>query len=131
MWYINSRFKYMWKCNVIDNIEHYLYFCNFVKQFWDSLERWWNDKSDCQVILSKKHVIFGFYYDLMYFSGINYVILLGKMYIYRQKMIEGSICLDNFLPHLKSKLEIEETICQKNNNFLNFEKKWRAILQSF
>ncbi len=59
---------------------------------------------------NRKHVIFGLYYDLTHFSAINYIILLGKMYIYRQKMNENTIYFNYFLNELKFKLDIETTI---------------------
>ncbi len=49
------------------------------------------------MVLIEKHVIFGLFYDLIHFSSINYVLLLGKMYIYRQKMTEREISLTVFL----------------------------------
>ncbi len=98
------------ECNTVDTIEHYIFSCKSVKPFWSEIERWWNEKSTYE-----KHIIFGLYYDLTHFSGINYIILLGKMYIYRQKMNENIISFNYFLNELKFKLDIEKTICETNN----------------
>ncbi len=80
--------------------------------------------------MHEKHVIFGLYYDLTHFSAINYVILLGKMYIYRQKMNENTIYFNYFLNELKFKLDIEKTISETNNTLTQFNKKWDTILDS-
>ncbi len=82
------------------------------------------ENSTCPVVLTENHVIFGLYYDLTHFSAINYIILLGKMYIYRQKLKENNIYFKYFLNELKSKLVIEKTICETNNTLTQFNKKW-------
>jgi hypothetical protein len=118
------------ECNSVDTIEHYLYACNSVKMFWVKLEQWWNDTSSCPVVLTEKHIIFGIFYDLKYFSAINYVVLLAKMYIYRQKMKEKILYFKYFLHELKYRLDIERTICETTNLLPIFEKKWAGILNS-
>ena len=110
---------------MIDTIEHFLFECNPVHVFWTQVEKWWNDNSKCPVVLTKKHVIFGLYYDPTYVSAVNY-----KMYnIYKQKMKEKSVHFKYFLNELKFKLEIEKSICEKNYSLGLFTKKWAAILE--
>ncbi len=82
------------------------------------------------MVLTEKHFIFGLYYDLTHFSAINYIILLGKMYIYRQKMNENTIYFNYFLNELKVKLDIEKKICETNNTLTQFNKKWPTTLES-
>ncbi len=103
------------ECNTVDTIEHYIFSCKSVKPFWSEIARWWNEISICPVVLTEHHVIFVLYYDLTHFSAINYIILLGKMYIYRQKMKENTIYFNYFLNELKFKLDIQKTICETNN----------------
>ncbi len=87
--------------------------------------------STCPVVLTEKNpLIFRLFYDLAHFSSINYVILMGKMYIYRQKMNENDIFFTYFLIELKIRLDIEKTICELNNTIILFNKKWRTILES-
>ncbi len=74
---------------------------NQLNLFWSEIERWWNDKSTCPVVLTEKH-------------AINYIILLGKMYIYRHKINENTIYFNYFLNELKFKLDIEKIICETN-----------------
>ncbi len=66
------------ECNTVNTIEHYLFACILVNTFELDIEQWQNEKSACPVVLIKKHVIFGLYYDLTHFYAINYVILLRK-----------------------------------------------------
>ncbi len=100
------------ECNTVDTFEHYIFSCKSAKTLWSEIERWWNEKSTCPVVLTEKHVIFDLYYDLTHFSAISYIILLGKMYIYNQKMNKSTIYFNYFLNELKFKLDIEKTICE-------------------
>ena len=98
------------------------------KIFGKKVENWWNDVSDCPVSLTVKHVIFGIYYDLNHFSAINYIILLGKMYIYRQRLNEKGVSFEFFLNELRFKLEVEKTIYESNSTLTKFNQKWGNIL---
>ncbi len=77
-----------------------------------------------------KHVIFSLFHNLIHFSLINYVILLGKMYIYRHKMNGIEISFKYFLTEFKFKLDIGKTICESNNTITFFNKKWANILEA-
>jgi hypothetical protein len=117
-------------CDNIDTIEHYIFECANVKQFWSKLENWWNDTSKHKAILTLKHVIFGLYYDINHFANINYIILLAKFYIYRQRYAEKDINLNHFIIILKSRLTIERMICENNNTLTTFDKKWSEIWEA-
>ncbi len=97
-------------CMITDSIGHYIYSCTSAKLFWSKLEKYWNTVSTCPVVLTEKHVIFGLFYDLIQFSPINYVILLGKMYIDRHKINQKEISFKHFLIECKFNLDIEKTI---------------------
>ena len=118
-------------CQVIDTIEHYLFSCELVSDLWSQIESWWNNISDCEIVLTKKHVIIGIYYDLNHFSSINYVILLAKMYIYCQKMNKSNVSFNTFLLIVKNQLNIEGNICENNNTIVAFNKKWKTVIESF
>ena len=110
-------------CNIEDNLIHFFVECRLVTTFWKMLENWWNRLAKNKVKITTKHIIFGFYYDKSYFCNINYVIILAKWYIYRQKLKDGSICFMNFIVELKNKLCIEEYICTKQGKHPQFVKK--------
>ncbi len=79
------------------------------------MEQWWDVKSTCPMVLIEKPVIFGLYFDLIHFSSIHFVLLLGKMYNYRQKCNEKTIYFNYFWNELKCKLDITKTIGETNN----------------
>ncbi len=53
------------ECNTVDTIEHYIFSCKSLKPFWSEIERWWNEKSTCPVVLTERNVIFDLYYDFI------------------------------------------------------------------
>ena len=113
-------------CNEVDDILHYFVDCTGVRDFWYSLERWWNNLQGYEITLTSKHIIFGIYYD-KYYSNLNYIILLAKWYINRQHCMDQKIDFYNFLYILKDHLRIEEYICIRGNNTHQFGQKWKKI----
>ena len=114
-------------CQGIDTIEHFIYSCNSVRNYWNAIETWWNSVSNNPVVLTEKHVIFGLYYDLPYFENVNYILLLGKKYIYNCKLNGKEINFNTFLLILKKNLEIERIICTKTKSVEMFTKKWSKV----
>ena len=114
--------------NCIDTILHLLIECSSLNSFWKHIESWWNRVSQTQVQLTKKHIIFGIYYDLNYFSTINYVVLLAKWYIYTNIYLKHKTELYGFLVLLKHRLEIEKQISYSNGKKDEFNKKWLDII---
>ena len=114
----------------VDDLIHHFVDCKGLNNFWNSLESWWNRTGNYQVKITNKHIIFGFYYDIYSFSSINFVILLAKSYIYRQVYLEHTVDFYNFLPLLKSKLEIEKSICISSGRSQSFDDKWSLIIDN-
>lgn len=119
------------KCDEIDHLLHYFVECSEVMRFWKRLENWWNSTTGINIICTQKHIIFGIFYDNIYYSHINYVLLIGKWYIYRQNLNKRPICFYNFLKHLKRRLEIEECICRKNNSSHTYHTRWDILLDNW
>ena len=54
---------------------------------------------------------------------------MGKWYIYRQTFKDHNVDFYQFLVLLKHKLEIEQYICNYNNEIDKFNRKWRQIVE--
>ena len=130
-WLYNHKVILTPNCQVCgdteDNLIHYFIECRGIGDFWSQLESWWNQCSNDQVILTTKHIIFGLYYDNVFYSAINHVLLLAKWYFYNCKRKQIPICFYNFLVEIKRNLETEEYICAGNNTSHLFAKKWSKI----
>ena len=127
---VDSPFCTVCQDNELDDILHRFVECRKLNNFWSLLENWWNRIADYRISLTKKHIIFGLFYDNTNFSNINYVILLGKWYIQCQKYLDRQIDFLDFLVILKQNLLTEQYICTSNGKLHTFNKKWSSILEN-
>ena len=114
-------------CGDPEDIVHYFIHCSGLDGFWNSLERWLFSCTDFNIKISEKHIIFGVYYDLKFFKSVNYIILLAKWFICKQKTNNCKIDFYSFLPVLKQHLNVEKYICTCNDKRNIFEKQWGEI----
>ena len=61
---------------------------------------------------------------------MNYLILIGKLYVYVCKKDQRDMILTEYLRMLKNKLETEKYIMYKNGQADKFHKKWDLVLNS-
>ena len=109
-------------CNEYDDISHNLYSCNESKLFWKQLSKWLSNHIESNICISKTDVLFGILNkkDTPLFFCLNYIILHGKSYIYREKLNNNSLFALDFLLYIKPKIEIDEyiyTISDKHDQF--------------
>ena len=123
---------YCLRCNENkkDDIIHHFTECKEVNVFWNHLEKWWNRTAENNIKLTKKHIIFGFYYDNFEFECINCVLLIAKWHIQKQVYLEHRIDFFDFLVTLKQHLQIERYICISSDKLNKFNKKWLKIWDS-
>ena len=62
---------------------------------------------------------------------INYLIILGKLCIWECRKAGIYPDFSIFLKKVKSNFETERYIANKNGTFVNFRKRWEAILATF
>jgi hypothetical protein len=108
-------------CNEKDTIIHYFIFCPITKQFWKSLLTWWNRLSEVYINLLRddlfENIIFGFKNVDIVFVCLNYIILLGKYFIYvKRNKEENNICFFEYLSYLKWNLIIEREVCKRKKD---------------
>ena len=124
---VDSPYCLLCTNNSVDDIIHHFIECSHLNNFWRSFEMWWNRTAGYKVKISNKHVIFGFYYDIVEFENANYAIILAKWYIQKQTFMENRVDFYDFLTVLKHHLQIERYICVSNNKLHTFNKKWSNI----
>ena len=115
-------------CNSnLDNIIHFFLYCPKARNFWHSFFKWWNRLSDVKIPSDynnlEENVLFGFLSDEDIFTVLNLCVLIAKFYLYKRKLFyDNSIDFYEYLYELKYRLQIEESICEKNNTTDNFKK---------
>ncbi len=120
------------ECALPDTIEHYFYECNISIMFWRNLERWINTVLDVHIQLTICDVLLGIPNpggDQVLFL-INYCILNGKWYIYRQKLHEKIVFFPVFLSELKYNLEVEKYTMTKECQLDTFLDKWNMLYEA-
>ena len=128
-WLFNIKVKESDKCNFcyeVDDIQHFLLYCDRVVDFWQSFFKWWNRVSKI-VILDESEleecILFGFPNSDDDTIALNYCILCAKYYVYIQRLVnENRIDFYEFLVQLKFKLSIEKSICKQNNSLYKFKR---------
>jgi hypothetical protein len=114
-------------CNKIDNITHYFYHCNETKQFWNSLQNWWNKMEHAEVILDIATAMFGIKSKSDKFNKLNACLQIARWHIYTEKLNIHEPSLYKFLCILRYKIKIEKIISLRNNTMGKFEKLWGEL----
>ena len=80
-----------------DNVEHYFYYCDTVKKFWDKIEIWVNNMFPIAVNFATIDFLLGCQnLDKMYFYAINLILPYGKYFINKCKLNNKSLSWDYF-----------------------------------
>ena len=115
-------------CGKLDDIQHFFLYCDKSEAFWNSFFIWWNGLGDIIVPFGHEDfaesILFGYQPEGEVFDVLNYCVILGKYYIYCQRIHnDNHIDFYQYLVHLKHKLKIEKSICSTNgsNSFDKFK----------
>ena len=116
--------SFLHKINKVDNdrctfcsletetIIHVLFNCNKVKEFWLAMKNWLRIQANVILHLTIKNVIFSKQENN---ELLNYILLLGKYFIYKTKFLANSIRVENFITYLKRKYQNEKYISKIHN----------------
>ena len=110
-------------------IHHLFLTCPRVKAFWSDLRTWLITNVNIDLPLDDRAVLFSY-------SGenelLNYIYVLAKLFIYKNKFISITIYIQGFINFLKKKKMLSEKyISYINNKFNKFMKKWSPFYHFF
>ena len=114
-------------CEEIDTLEHFFYTCTGVFSFWNSICNWFYSCTHIKINLKLLEVLLGVTQEGELFYSLNYLILIGKMFIKKCRYDKKPICFLNFLIYFKNKLQIEKVIFYKNQQEHIFVKKFKIF----
>jgi len=115
-------------CNEDDTLLHFFINCNLVTSFWTSFANWLSRLIKQNLILDEPIIMFGIENSSSEIKMINYLLIVGKWYIYTQKLANQKLIdFYRFLPFLKEKLHIKYLSHKYNNTQCLFERKWGKI----
>ena len=87
-------------------IEHHFYWCKQTKDFWKNVQNWAKDNIDTTMDLTVCEIIFGInILNNDSIDAINFLILIGKLFINKSKTNEELLYFIKFIALLKDKIE--------------------------
>lgn len=116
-------------CNEIDTIEHHLFYCITSLDFWKKVERWIDGILSIKYQFKICEILLGIIDNNdPVLETLNFVIIMGKLHIYKAKQNHSPIIFLNFLINLKTHLHALELIYEKENKTDLYNKKFGIIL---
>lgn len=116
------------ECSVVDSLEHYFFLCTSSSRFWKSFQRWFSTVTGVNINLDALTIIFG----TMNMNNDNtlflmdYCILIGKWFIFKQKYLNRIPSFLEYLLLLKSELIVEKYLLELENKQETFSK-WALL----
>ena len=108
------------KCTFCDNesetLDHLFFYCSVSNIFWTHFEKYSFTLTKKSRVLSIQDIILGII--------LNYLILMGKLYIWdcRRKRMQPYI--EDLKKKIKINYQTEKYIASKSNDLLNFYNEW-------
>jgi hypothetical protein len=118
------------RCNLLEDINHYLFDCPSTLLIWQQLSRWWKDITKQDITLNKRNVMLGLYRStekVVMEDQLNEIIMVTKFKIHANKKLGEETCLYQILHSIRYMLKIHEVIANRNLKMQKHEEKWGLI----
>ena len=113
-------------CGMIDTIEHRLFYCKKSKEIWVALQSWMGTVLETNTEFTICEVIFGIPTNEDHYTQlINYIILISKWYINKNKEQGKPLFFIELLGVLKAKID---SITFLNTLKFRNNKDWQSLL---
>ena len=109
-----------------DTIEHYLWDCEYSKEFWLELETTLKEKCDnCKRIkLNKELILFGTDDQNKTEEIFDLIILIAKYFVYKSRINKTKPRFSGFLNELQNRYNIEKQVSFLEMKYHDFNLKW-------
>lgn len=115
---------------VSDTLQHFFYSCPKAATFWHAVTQWLATQANFHILVSEKHFLLGVPKEIPQARMMNFIILLAKNFIFRQKLFNNAnLELLHFLGELRNKLAVENFICTQAKKQYKF-KQWNSIYKA-
>ena len=96
-------------CGIVDTNIHYLIQCKLIKPFWDKIFVFMKATLDVSFPISESEIFFGLLNPLddTVLNSINYILLIAKTFIWKEKRLGKPCTMHDFLIYLREQLLIE------------------------
>ena len=117
-------------CQENDDLAHFFISCPYVKEFWVAIFEWISTVYETQLNIHDIEILFGIEGDDEYREALNFIILIGKYFIYRHRINDIHILnLYTFKADLRYRLKIQHAISMKvdQTQFKKFQPVYNAL----
>lgn len=112
----------------VESLVHLFYECEYVSRFWVHIEILLNAIYGQEIKLTKFVILFGYnVFDPDPF--VNYIILLGKQYIYKRKCLNSKPIFQAFKGIVDFMFQVENYIATGKGKLDNHNKKWGLYMR--
>mgnify|MGYP000300200845 FL=1 len=115
-------------CNLLETLPHMLVECNTVHDFWVKAISWWNSQSGNSYAVNVLSILYGYYPAERTTRLFNYYILLGKRYIFVQRLELKTLTMSQFLDFVRNKIVVQRAISQSKGQMNKFYSVWKPFL---
>lgn len=119
-------------CHVPETIEHYFFECPSSQMLWKSFELWFYNSLGVRIPLCATTIVFGtnnlLNDDLLFL--MDFCIMTGKWYIFKQKYCNKSVSFIELLLNLKNNVNIEKHLLYLEGKIELFESKWKELYEA-
>ena len=115
-------------CKLLETLPHMLVECSTVYDFWVKAISWWNSQSGNSYTIDVLSILYGYYPAERTTRLFNYYILLGKRYIFVQRLELKTLSLSQFLDLVKNKIIVQRAISRSKGQMNKFYSVWRPFL---
>ena len=119
-----------WCNNTRDSIEHFLWSCQYVQNFWSKLEKLLREinNNTLNIKMSRDYIIFGVDNSFKTDSVLDFITTFAKSYIYKCKMNNSVPNLRVFQTILTRRYKIEQYNAKIENRIQKFDIEWQAYI---
>jgi hypothetical protein len=118
------------KCNILEDMLHYLVECPDTNMIWLQLSRWWSDVANQNIELSKRDIMIGVHdrqLQIKMKEQLNEIITLTKWKIHANKQLGENTGFYQILYSIKYMITLDEIIATRNETLHKHEEKWNLI----
>ena len=107
-----------------ETYKHLFVWCEHIKPGWIRLKQKMYEFDDTDILFNESAVMFNKLVDSNPKNVKNFICLMFKQYIYRQRCFQKDVKMEEFYKIIYYMKKIEKYIAQKNNTLRHYAKKW-------
>ena len=114
----------------LEDYEHLFLMCEYVAPLWSTVQAVAAKELDDTVVINFENVICNTISEEAGIRASNYLCLITKQYIYRQRCLHNKLCSEELTRLFYQAKNIEKYYAMKDSKMIQFRKKWSCTPES-